>query len=43
MQALYVNRRLLPPTLRPNPLMQLGVALCGVFFLAISIAVIATL
>ena len=24
LQALYVNRRLLPPTLRPHPLMQLG-------------------
>jgi hypothetical protein len=43
LQALYVNRRLLPPSLRPHPLMQLGVALCGVFFLGISIAVIATL
>jgi len=43
LQALYVNRRLLPPSLRPHPLMQAGVALCGVFFLGISIAAIATL
>ncbi len=43
LQALYVNRRLIPPSLRPHPLMQVGVALCGVFFLGISIAVIATL
>ncbi len=43
LQALYVNRRLVPPSLRPNPLMQVGVALYGVFFLGISIAVIATL
>jgi len=43
LQALYVNRRLLPPTLRPHPLVQLGTALCGVYFLGISIAVIATL
>ena len=33
LQALYVNRRLLPPSLRPHPLMQLGNVLCGVFFL----------
>jgi hypothetical protein len=43
LQALYVNRKLLPKRLRPHPLMQLGVALCGFFFLGISIAVIATL
>jgi hypothetical protein len=43
LQALYVNRRLLPPALRPHPLVQLGTALCGVFFLGISIAVMATL
>jgi hypothetical protein len=43
LQALYVNRTLLPPSLRPHPLMQLGVAACGLFFLAISLAVIATL
>jgi hypothetical protein len=43
LQALYVNRTLLPPSLRPHPIVQLGVLLCGFFFLAISIAVIATL
>jgi hypothetical protein len=43
LQALYVNQRLLPDALRPNFAMQLGVALCGLFFLGISIAVIATL
>jgi hypothetical protein len=43
LQALYVNRTLLPPSLRPHPFLQVGVALCGVFFLAISLAVIATL
>jgi hypothetical protein len=43
LQALCVNRLLLPPSLRPNVLMQAGAALCGVFFLGISVAVIATL
>jgi hypothetical protein len=43
LQALYVNNRLLPRELRPGRLMRLGVACCGVFFLGISIAVIATL
>jgi hypothetical protein len=43
LQALYVNRKLLPKRLRPHPLLQLGVFLCGLFFLGISIAVIATL
>jgi hypothetical protein len=43
LQALYVNRTLLPPSMRPHPMMQLGVLVCGIFFLAISIAVIATL
>jgi hypothetical protein len=39
LQALYVNRVLLPITLRPNAFQQLGTAICGVFFLAISMAV----
>jgi hypothetical protein len=43
LQALYVNRRLVPPALRPNLAMQLGTVVCGLFFLGISIAVIATL
>jgi Mn2+/Fe2+ NRAMP family transporter len=43
LQTLYVNQRLLPSRLRPHPMMQLGVFICGLFFLGISIAVIATL
>jgi hypothetical protein len=43
LQALYVNRRLMPPDLQPGRFMQLGVALCGVFFLGISLAVMAML
>jgi hypothetical protein len=43
LQALYVNRTLLPPALRPSLALQLGVIVCGVFFLGISIAVVATL
>jgi hypothetical protein len=34
--TLYVNRTLLPCELRPNPLMQLGLILCGLFFFAIT-------
>src|SRR6185312_8713473 len=34
--TLYVNRTLLPRELRPNPLMQLGLIGCGVFFFAIT-------
>jgi hypothetical protein len=30
--TLYVNRTLLPPELRPNLVMQLGLIGCGVFF-----------
>jgi hypothetical protein len=40
LQALYVNRVLLPRTLRPNLFQQIGTAVCGVFFLGISIAVL---
>jgi hypothetical protein len=43
LQALHVNRQLLPPALRPGLLQQLGTAVCGLFFLGISIAVIFTL
>jgi hypothetical protein len=39
LQALYVNRILLPRALRPNAFQQIGTACCGVFFLAISVAV----
>jgi hypothetical protein len=40
LQALYVNRVLLPHKLRPNTFQQIGTALCGVFFLGIGIAVL---
>jgi hypothetical protein len=43
LQALYVNRTLLPPELRPNAVQQLGTFCCGIFFLGISIAVLASL
>jgi hypothetical protein len=39
LQALYVNRVLLPRKLRPNAFQQIGTAVCGVFFLGISMAV----
>jgi len=42
LQALYVNRVLLPPKLRPNALQQIGTACCGVFFLGISMGVLWT-
>jgi hypothetical protein len=34
--TLYVNRTLLPRELRPNPVMQLGLIGCGLFFFAIT-------
>ncbi len=37
-QALYVNRSLMPPALRPRAALQIGTACCGIFFLAITIA-----
>ncbi len=40
LQALYVNRKLLPPAMRPGVFLQLGTACCGIFFLVISLAVI---
>jgi hypothetical protein len=43
LQALHVSRKLLPPELRPGAVQQLGTAVCGVFFLGISIAVLFTL
>ena len=43
LHTLYVNRTLLPPALRPNWLMQLGVLSCGVFFLGISAIVVMNL
>jgi hypothetical protein len=38
-----VNRTLLPPELRPNWFMQLGVVFCGLFFLGIAAIVVLTL
>jgi hypothetical protein len=43
LQALHVNRTLLPRALRPGLLQQLGTFICGIFFLGVSIAVILTL
>ena len=40
LQALYVNRVLMPPELRPKAALQIGTACCGIFFLAISMAVL---
>ena len=40
LQALHVNRRLLPRELRPGWLQQAGTLCCGIFFLGVSIAVI---
>ena len=42
LQALHVNRKLLPEQLRPGWLQQAGTFCCGIFFLAVSIAVILT-
>ena len=41
--TLYANVTLLPPTLRPNWLMRLGLFTCGAFFLAVSLIVVASL
>lgn len=43
LQALYVNRTLLPRSLQPSVFLQLGTALCGIFFLGISVVVLLTL
>jgi hypothetical protein len=42
LHTLYVNRTLLPPDLRPNWFMQLGLVFCGMVFLGISVIVVAT-
>ncbi len=34
--TLYVNRTFLPRELRPNPLMQIGLVGCGLFFFLIT-------
>ncbi|HTI51410.1 MAG TPA: Nramp family divalent metal transporter [Planctomycetaceae bacterium] len=43
LHSLYVNKTLLPPELRPNWFMQLGVIFCGLFFLGITAIVVLTL
>ncbi len=41
LHALYANRVLLPKPLQPHWLLQIGVLLCGVFFIGISMIVMA--
>jgi hypothetical protein len=41
LHALYANRALLPKELQPHWLLQIGVVLCGVFFIGISLVVVA--
>ena len=41
LHALYANRVLLPKELQPNLLLQIGVVCCGVFFIGISMVVMA--
>lgn len=43
LHSLYVNRTLLPKPLRPHWLMQIGVVLCGMFFIGISLIVMVDL
>jgi hypothetical protein len=43
LHALYVNRTLLPKPLRPHWVLQIGVFLCGLFFIGISLVVIVDL
>jgi hypothetical protein len=40
LQALYINRTLLPRELRPGWFLQASAVLCGVFFLGISVVVV---
>jgi hypothetical protein len=40
LHAWYANRALLPKQLQPHPLLQVGVLLCGIFFIGISMVVI---
>jgi hypothetical protein len=42
LHTLYVNCTFLPPELRPNWFMQLGLACCGVAFLGMSVVVVLT-
>ena len=41
LHALYANRVLLPKALQPHWLLQIGTLLCGVFFIGISLVVVA--
>jgi hypothetical protein len=43
LHALYANRTLLPKQLQPHWVLQVGVVLCGVFFIGISLVVAADL
>jgi hypothetical protein len=43
LHSLYVNRTLLPRPLRPHWLLQIGVVLCGLFFIGISLVVMVDL
>jgi len=43
LHALYANRALLPRELQPHWFLQIGVVLCGIFFLGISVVVVLTL
>ena len=43
LHALYVNCTLLPPEVRPNWFMRIGVVFCGLFFFGISGIVLVSL
>jgi hypothetical protein len=43
LHSLYANRTLMPKPLRPHWLMQIGVVLCGLFFIGISMVVMVDL
>ena len=43
LHALYANRVLLPKELQPNWFLQIGVLCCGIFFIGISLIVVADL
>ena len=43
LHALYANRTLMPKVLQPHWVLQIGVLLCGIFFIGISLVVMAEL
>jgi len=43
LHSLYINRSLLPGPLQPSKWLQLGVLLCGCFFIGITVVVVVTL